>query len=129
MRRCQIITVLLALGLASHPGCSHDSTAERLDTLRAHLHEEGSGTEALGLFPDLVQVYTDDGHGNPGFPAEVLPYEYYWSAEGKLTVSISALDMTVFVCPYRIDRLITPDDYPFCDVYSGYVEAELGQPQ
>jgi len=127
MRTCRLITVLLGLGLVSHLGCSHDSTAERLDTLRAHLHQDGSGTEALDLFPDLVQVYTDDGHGNPSFPAEVLPYEYYWSAEGKLTVSISALDMTVFVCPYRIDRLITPDDFSFCNVDSGYVEAELGQ--
>jgi hypothetical protein len=127
MQTCQLVTVLLTLGLACNLGCSHDSTADRLATLRAHIHQEGSGSEALELFPDLVQVYTDDGHGNPNFAAEVLPYEYYWSAEGKLTVSISAIDTTVFICPYRVDRLITPDDFPMCDVYSGYVEAELGE--
>ncbi len=110
-----------------HWGCpTKEDAPTRLKTLREHLHADGSGREARKLFPDLTLVYTDDGHGNANFPPRVLPYKYYWSAEGQFTVSICAIDTTVFICPYKVDRLLKPSDWRKCDLYSDYGRAEMG---
>jgi hypothetical protein len=57
---------------------------ERLTILRANLHTAGSGDEARRLYPDLIQVYLDDGGGKP-HPVTVLPFRYYWSPSARTT--------------------------------------------
>jgi hypothetical protein len=97
-------------------------------TLSAHLHLEASGTEAHAMFPDLTVVYTDDGHGNSRFPAPILPFRYWYSAEGNFTVSICAQNFTVFICPGRQDSLLLPGDWPRCQVSDFYSRLDVPVP-
>jgi hypothetical protein len=138
-RRGRVLCVLVA-GLAALAGCGPNESAaktsptagaswpssEGLDILRAHLHQDGSGAEARRLFPDLVQTYVDDGHGKQDkIPPAILPYKYYWSPSGRFTVSICSIEKTVFICPYYLDGLIKPWEFPSCDVSSNYSVPEL----
>lgn len=95
---------------------------QRLKTLKDNLHNENSGTEAKQLFPDLTPVYTDDGYDNPQFPKEILPFIYYYSQEADITVSICNINQTVFICPGKLERLITPADYKNCQVTAEYLQ-------
>ncbi len=97
--------------------------SEALETLRDHLHAEGSGAEVRELFPDLEQVYVDDGHGKP-FLAAILPITYYWSPSGGFTAGICNIDKTLFICPYRVSSLITEGEFLRCDVSDYYVQTE-----
>ena len=95
-----------------------------LAILYAHLHDLHSGTEAHSLLPDLTLVYTDNGHGNSRIPGKILPFRYWYSAAGDVTVSICAQDYTVFICPGRVTTLIDSTDWNACTVSESYRELE-----
>lgn len=103
---------------------NNQSLNERLRILKDHLHALNSGTEAKQLFPDLASVYTDNGHGNPQIPKEILPFTYYYSQEADITVSICNINQTVFICPGKLERLIQPTDYQNCQVTKEYLQLE-----
>lgn len=100
------------------------SVEERLKILKNHLHNEDSGREAKELFPDLTPVYLDNGHGNRYFPAQILPFTYYYSAEADITVSICNINQTVFICPGKLEHLIQKEDFPNCQVTEPYLQIE-----
>jgi len=141
LRDRSLATSLLLTGLLALPACDSGGItgpdppaqsadwpeSEALETLRAHLHDDGSGAEAFELFPDLTPIHVDDGHGKPYY-AQILPFTYYWSPSGRFTVSICAIHRTVFICPFHLARLITPGDFPRCDVEPGYAGMEVGGP-
>jgi hypothetical protein len=81
------------------------------------LHTSGSGPQIRRDFPSIELVYSDDARGS-GFPNQILPFEYYYSAEADRTFSICNIDLTVFICEGKLDRLITKDD-----IESGRCEA------
>lgn len=97
---------------------------ERLKILKNHLHNANSGREAKELFPDLTPVYSDDGHGDRYFPAQILPFTYYYSAEADITVSICNINQTVFICPGKLECLIKKEDFPNCQVTELYLQIE-----
>jgi len=100
------------------------SVEERLKVLKNHLHNENSGREAKELFPDLTPVYSDDGHGDRYFPAQILPFTYYYSVEADITVSICNINKTVFICPGKLERLIKKEDFPNCQVTELYLQID-----
>jgi hypothetical protein len=98
----------------------------RVQRMVDDLHAEGSGAEALALYPDLIPTFVDDGHGVQGkLNPAILPFTYYWSPSGRVTVAICAVGKTQFVCPYYLDRLLTPAEFPRCDVAPAYAGPEL----
>lgn len=110
--------------LPTGPAREEASIQSRLATLYSHLHDQQSGTEAHALLPDLTLVYTDDGHGNARIPSQILPFRYWYSAEGNVTVSICAQDYTVFICPGRESALVDAKDWTGCAVADNYRELE-----
>jgi hypothetical protein len=135
MGRRRLVVCGLAIGLAAFVACDDAGTPvptrgtlgwpdnADLETLRDHLHSDGSGAEAHELFPDLALVYVDDGHGKP-FPSQILPIRYFWSPSGQFTVAICNIEKTLFICPYRVSSLIAPGEYARCDVSDYYVRTE-----
>ncbi len=111
------------LGLTT-PTHGNAEVQAHLATLYAHLHDLASGTEAHALLPDLTLVYTDDGHGNTRIPKPILPFRYWYSAEGNVTVSICAKDYTVFICPGRVDTLVDSMNWNSCTVSASYRDLE-----
>jgi hypothetical protein len=100
---------------------------ERFQVLRTNLHVAGSGDEARRLYPDLIQVFVDEAQGKQ-HPTSILPFRYYWSPSGQFTVSICAVQKTVFLCPYYLASRITPVDFNRCQVDETYVRFELATP-
>ena len=92
---------------------------EKVEILKENLYTEGSGNEAKKYFPDLVRVFLNQN--NPKYSAKVLPFIYYYSKEADITISISNLDFTVFICPGRLDNLLPESKYNQCDIADEYL--------
>tara|TARA_Y100000034_G_scaffold136712_1_gene215101 strand:+ start:211 stop:855 length:645 start_codon:yes stop_codon:yes gene_type:complete len=99
---------------------------ERLDEAYSNVHGVGSAQQIREDFPDIELVYTDLGVED-GFPENILPFEYFYSAEADKTFSLCAIDRTIFVCDGKIDRKVTdeqmnnPDKCAVTSVYSDYL--------
>jgi hypothetical protein len=79
---------------------------ERLKKAYDNLHSVGSEKHIRENFLDIELVYTD----NPtNYPKEILPFEYYYSAEANVTFNICAIERTVFICEGKLDQTITDD--------------------
>lgn len=81
------------------------------------LHTQGSGPHIRRDFPDIELVYTDSAEST-WFPNQILPFRYYYSPEADRTFNICNIDLTVFICEGKLDRLITKED-----IESGRCEA------
>ncbi len=77
----------------------------RLAEAYDRLHTRGSAEHIRKSFPDIELVYTDDAAGMP-FPREIIPFRYYYSREADTTFNICAVDLTVFICKGKLDKLI-----------------------
>jgi hypothetical protein len=128
--RLAVLTLLL-VGLSAFTTCSRETSVapstvewpqgERIDIVRQQLHAAGSGAQARALFPDLKLTYVDDGRGKP-YPKQILPFRYYWSPSGRVTITICSVDRTVFICPYYLENV--PGDLHSCDVAEIYTEPD-----
>lgn len=97
---------------------------ERLELLIENLYMEDSGDEAKFYFPDLEAVFIDGGQHNPDFPVEILPFVYYYSEEADITIGLSNIDSTVFVCAGKIDYLLQESEYGNCQIADQYLHPE-----
>lgn len=82
---------------------------ERLAEAYERLHTRGSGQHIRDSFPDIKLVYTDKAEGMP-FPTQILPFRYYYSREANTTFNICAIELTVFICKGKLDKLIRKGD-------------------
>ena len=82
---------------------------ERLAEAYERLHTRGSGQHIRDSFPDIKLVYTDKAEGMP-FPPQILPFRYYYSREANTTFNICAIELTVFICNGKLDKLIRKGD-------------------
>lgn len=82
---------------------------ERLTEAYERLHTRGSAEHIRKSFPDIELVYTDDAVGMP-FPREIIPFRYYYSREADTTFNICAVELTVFICKGKLDKLIQKED-------------------
>ncbi|MBI2079346.1 hypothetical protein HYT84_01155 [Candidatus Micrarchaeota archaeon] len=101
---------------------------ERLEEAYDRLHTFGSGAAARKDFTDLKLVYTDNAK-DAGFPQMILPFKYYYSEEADKTFNICAIDLTVFICDGKLDKLISKQDIENgkCTVTSVYkADSRLG---
>lgn len=92
---------------------------DRLEEAYDRLHTYGSGPQIREDFPDIEKVYTDHAE-ETSFPPDILPFQYYYSAEADRTFNICNIDFTVFICEGKLDHLITKED-----IESGRCEATL----
>lgn len=81
---------------------------ERLQEAIDDLHTVNSALRVKANFPDLELVFTD--YGDSTMPPEILPFSYYYSKEVDRTFNLCAVDLSVFICEGKLDRLIGPDD-------------------
>ena len=93
-------------------------TSAVVESIRASLHNSGSGDQAKAMLPDLEEVFVDSGRG--AYPPHIVPFRYYWSRSAGITVGICAIDYTVLVCPYELRSFPTTYDYDHCDIHSSY---------
>ncbi len=82
---------------------------QRLQEAYDRLHTAGSGEHIRASFPDIEKVYVDTPQGG-NFPSEILPFTYYYSKEANTTFNICNIDLTVFICQGKLDRLISKTD-------------------
>lgn len=82
---------------------------ERLQEAYDRLHTAGSGEHIRASFPDIEKVYVDNPQGG-GFPPQILPFVYYYSKETDRTFNICNIDLTVFICKGKLDRVISKGD-------------------
>lgn len=68
-------------------------------------------------------IYTDEGVSS--LSKKNLPFKYYYSFSADLTVSICNIDQTVFICPGKLERVITKDDPNECKVTPELLESDL----
>jgi len=130
-----VLVVLGAALTASSCGGEHGAApstdtwpaSPRVETIREQLHGAGSGAQARALFPDLTLTYVDDGHGKK-YPTQILPFRYYWSPSARVTIAICSIERTVFVCPYKVDGLLSTGDFPKCEVADIYKSDEPAPP-
>ncbi|MBS3067338.1 hypothetical protein J4450_01435 [Candidatus Micrarchaeota archaeon] len=101
--------------------------SERLEEASDRLHTQGSGQRIRNDFPDIKLVYTDNAQGT-GFPEMILPFKYYYSEEADKTFNICKIDLTVFICKGKLDKLITKDDIDSgrCEVTQVYQDPRAG---
>ena len=104
------------------------TSEERLQEAYDRLHTMGSGKHARESFPDLELVYTDSAKGT-NFPSMILPFRYYYSEELNKTFNICNIELTVFICKGKLDRLITKEDKNSerCEVTQIYQDPRLGE--
>ena len=91
---------------------------ERVLEAYSNLHGENSEQQIRDDFPDIELVFSDDGVGE-GYPSEILPFDYYYSAEADKTFNICAVERTIFICNGKMDRKVTTeelDDISKCSV-------------
>lgn len=100
-----------------------EEIAATLKEVTDRLHTQGSGPHLRNTFTDLELVYTDDGAGSNYFPDFILPFGYYYSKEVDRTFNVCAIDLTVFICEGKLDRLLTKADIDSgrCNVTSAYL--------
>ncbi len=82
---------------------------ERVQEASDRLHTVGSGQQIRDDFPDVQLVYTDPGD-NKNYPPMILPFRYYYSQEADRTFNICNIDLTVFICTGKLDRVMTGED-------------------
>jgi hypothetical protein len=82
---------------------------ERLEDAARNIHGVGSEQKVRDDFPDLELIYTDDGKED-GFPSEILPFDYYYSAEADKTFNFCGIKRTIFICDGRVNSKISDDD-------------------
>ncbi|MBI2148024.1 hypothetical protein HYU19_06175 [Candidatus Woesearchaeota archaeon] len=83
---------------------------ERIKAAYGMLHQPGSGAQIRRDFPNIQLVYTDEAKDDPRIPPFIIPFRYYYSAEADTTFNICNIDITVFICKGKLDRLINADD-------------------
>jgi hypothetical protein len=81
---------------------------KRIEEAYTNLHGVGSAQHIRDNFPDIEKVYVDDPAS--GYPKEILPFIYYYSAEADKTFNLCAIERTVFICDGKLDSVITDDD-------------------
>ncbi len=81
---------------------------ERIQEAYDTIHTPGSAQYIRENFPDIVLVYTDPGE--PFMPQEILPFRYYYSKEADKTFNICNVELTVFICDGKLERLVTDED-------------------
>jgi hypothetical protein len=86
----------------------NDPVDQRLQEAYNKLHAAGSAQQVRDNFPDIELVFTDTGE--PHYPREILPFEYYYSKEADKTFNLCAIERTVFICDGKLNRKITSED-------------------
>lgn len=81
---------------------------ERIQEAYDTIHTPGSAQYIRKNFPDIELIYTD--LGEPYYPPEILPFRYYYSREADKTFNICNVELTVFICDGKLDRLVTEED-------------------
>jgi len=94
---------------------------ERITILETNLHTPGSAEQARKMFPDLDEIFVEDGSGS-SFPSNILPFKYYYSEEAGKTISICNIGYTVFICDSLVDEKIDEDEYDNCRIAREYLQ-------
>ena len=81
---------------------------ERIQEAYDTIHTPSSAQYIRENFPDIQLVYTDPGESF--MPQEILPFRYYYSKEADKTFNICNVELTVFICDGKLERLVTDED-------------------
>jgi len=97
---------------------------QRIQAAYDNLHDAGSSGLILDDFPDVELVFEDDGNSSTFFPAEILPFHYYYSVEADKTFNLCGVGRSVFICDGKLERTITKEDIDsgMCTVTPIYME-------
>ena len=82
---------------------------QRLEEAYEILHQEESGQHLRDNFPDIEVIHTDSGEGS-FYPAEILPFIYYYSEEANKTFNLCEVDRTIFICDGKLTHTVTEEE-------------------
>ena len=109
-------------------------TQDKLDKILQEFHKNGSEAGLKTYFPDASMIFSEQRNKssfNYSYPADenrTIIYKYYFLKDENKTVIACDRNVTIAVCPGKVDTPLTADDVAKCLVDNSTAFSLTGKP-